>query len=240
MSELILIRHGQACAFTDNPDRLSSLGWQQARALGECWAEREFRFDATFHGTLRRQRETFEAVAEEHGKKGVDFPNATAMPGFNEYEAQDLITAIAPRLAGADRTFARLWDAWKSRSAGSDRNRRFQLMFEALVSRWVDGRLDEPDLEPWETFQRRVDGALQEIRELHSHGARLAVFTSGGVIGVAVQSCLKAPHRAALEVNWRVRNSSVTTFLYSGTRVSLDGFNELPHLAGRPELVTFR
>ena len=45
---------------------------------------------------------------------------------------------------------------------------------------------------------------------------------------------------AALQLNWRVRNSSLTTFLFSGQRLSVDGFNELPHLANKPSEVTFR
>jgi broad specificity phosphatase PhoE len=40
MSTLILVRHGQASAFEDNYDRLSSLGERQARLLGESWRER--------------------------------------------------------------------------------------------------------------------------------------------------------------------------------------------------------
>ena len=68
----------------------------------------------------------------------------------------------------------------------------------------------------------------------------MATFTSGGPIGVAVQTCLRSPVMAALEVSWRVRNAALTTFLFSGNRVSLDGFNKLPHLPLEPELISFR
>ena len=240
MSTLVLVRHGQACAFSDDPDRLSELGWEQARILGRYWASRYTRFDAVFRGTLRRQRETFEAVAEEYHHHGVAFPEAVAIPGLNEYDAQDLVKVIAPRIAEQDAGFAPLWTAWQAESGGPEENRRFQLMFEALVSRWIGGHLDGHGLEPWEEFQRRVDGAFSQIRASSSRGARLAAFTSGGPIGVAVQSCLGAPPMAALQLNWRVRNSSLTTFLFSGSRVSVDGFNELPHLVDTPSAVTFR
>ena len=240
MSKILLVRHGQACAFSAEPDRLSPLGWEQARELGRYWARHGTQFDAAFHGTLRRQRETYEAVAEACQQGGVSFPRAAVMPGLNEYTAQDLTTVIAPKLARSDTEFAPLWSAWQSHADESDRNRRFQLMFEALVRRWVDGRLDEPGLEPWEAFRNRVVGALAEIRASQGRGVQVAVFTSGGPIGVAVQGCMGAPALAAIEINWRVRNSSVTSFLFSGSRLSLDGFNELPHLADRPDLVSFR
>ena len=240
MSTLVLVRHGQACAFSDDPDRLSQLGWEQARILGRFWAARNTQFDAVFRGTLRRQRETFEAVAEEYRRQGVTFPEAVVLPGLNEYDAQDLVRVIAPHIAEQDAAFAQLWTAWQMESGGPEENRRFQLMFEALVSRWIDGQLDGHGLEPWEEFQRRVDSALSQIRDSGGRGTRLAAFTSGGPIGVAIQRCLGAPPMAALQLNWRVRNSSLTTFLFSGSRVSVDGFNELPHLADKPSAVTFR
>ena len=240
MSTLVLVRHGQACAFTEEPDRLSSLGWQQSRRLGRYWVEHGVRFDAAYHGTLRRQRETFEAVSGEFKRAGRVFPQAEVLPGLNEYGTQDLVSVIAPRLADSDLEFAALWDAWQSGRQASDRNRRFQLMFEGLVSRWVGGRIEEPCLEPWETFRQRAEDALLLIRETQGRGVRVAAFTSGGPIGVAVQTCLRAPAMAALEVNWRVRNASLTTFLFSGPRVSLDGFNELPHLSLTPQMISFR
>ena len=240
MSTLVLVRHGQACAFSDEPDRLSELGWEQARILGRFWASRYTQFDAVFRGTLRRHRETLEAVAEEFRDQGVAFPEAVVLPGLNEYDAQDLVKVIAPCVAKQDAAFARLWTAWQVESGGPEENRRFQLMFEALVSRWISGQLNEHGLEPWEQFQCRVESALRQIRESGGRGTRLAAFTSGGPIGVAVQRCLGAPPMAALQLNWRVRNSSLTTFLFSGSRVSVDGFNELPHLADKPSRVTFR
>ena len=240
MSVLVLARHGQARAFTDRPDRLSALGWEQARRLGRYWVERGLGFDAAYHGTLRRQRETFAGVAEEFSKAGCAFPEATVDAGLDEYGTQDLISVIAPRVAASDERFAALWSAWQSERRADRRNRRFQFMFEALVSRWVAGRIHEPGLEPWDVFRQRAEAALAGIREFQGRGVRVVAFTSGGPIGVAVQAGLRAPAMAALEVNWRVRNTSLTTFLYSGPRVSLDGFNELPHLSDAPELISFR
>lgn len=240
MSTLVLVRHGQARAFSDFPDRLSGVGQEQARVLGRYWIEHGTRFDAAYHGTLRRQRESYEAVAGEFRRAGVPFPGPGVLSGLNEYSTQDLLTTIAPRVAETDTGFAPLWKTWRQERDGPGRNRPFHLMLEAIVARWVDGRLSKTGLEPWEEFRLRVVEALRVIREAHPSGSRVAVFTSGGPIGVAVQTCLGSPPMAALELNWRVRNTSLTTFLYSGARISLDGFNELPHLSREPNLVTFR
>ena len=66
----------------------------------------------------------------------------------------------------------------------------------------------------------------------------MAVFTSGGVIGTAVRLALDAPDRMALEVNWRVRNCSLTEFVFTKDRFTLDSFNALPHLED-PALWTY-
>jgi hypothetical protein len=65
------------------------------------------------------------------------------------------------------------------------------------------------------------------------------MFTSGGFIGTAVHLALGASDRSALEVNWRIRNCSLTEFVFSGDRLSLDSFNIVPHLED-PALWTYR
>ena len=240
MGRLVLVRHGQARAFTEDPDRLSEAGWEQCRILGRYWKEHDIQFDLAFHGTLRRQRESYEAVAEAYSGNGADFPAARVLPGLDEYQAQDVIAEIAPRLAATDASFAPLWQAWLDGRDAADRNRPFQRMFEAVMERWVEGKMREPGLEPWQQFRERVEETLAQLRATPGRGMRLVSFTSGGPIGVALQSCLGAPARAALDINWRVRNSSLASFLFHGSRLSLDGFNETPHLASSPELVTFR
>ena len=240
MGTLLLVRHGQAQAFSDQPDRLSALGWDQARALGSFWIRRRVTVEAAFHGSLRRQRETYDAVRGVHAESGKPFPTATVDPGLDEYAAQDLVRRIAPRLAESNSGFADLWKAWSSAASGADRNRHFQRMFEALARLWFEGRLAHPGLEEWAAFHARVESALARLRQGHRPGATVVAFTSGGPIGVAVQSCLGAPQEAALDINWRVRNSSLTTFLFSGARLSLDSFNETPHLAALPDLISFR
>ena len=74
--------------------------------------------------------------------------------------------------------------------------------------------------------------------EVHGSGRRVAVFTSGGVIGAAVRQALDAPDRMAMEVNWRMRNCSLTEFVFTKDRFTLDSFNALPHLED-PALWTY-
>ena len=66
MAQFYLVRHGQASFGSDNYDQLSPLGHQQARWLGEYFAERDMQFDGLITGDLVRHQETGAAGNEQH------------------------------------------------------------------------------------------------------------------------------------------------------------------------------
>jgi broad specificity phosphatase PhoE len=232
-----LIRHGQATPFEEISDRLSPLGEQQARMLAQYWIHNQAGFDEVYTGSLVRQRRTEELVAAEYAAAGMAWPVSQTAPELNEYDAESVIRYLAPKLAQQDEAFHKLLEA--SFGDGPDRNRRFQKMFEALMMRWVRGDLTAPEVEPWAAFRERVQRGLRHITSGEGSGRRVAAFTSGGFIGTAVQIALGAPDPSGLEVNWRVRNCSLTGFLFHGERLSLDTFNAIPHLDD-PALWSFR
>jgi broad specificity phosphatase PhoE len=111
-------------------------------------------------------------------------------------------------------------------------------IFEAVMPRWQDGTLAATGVEPWSAFRAHVAEAIGSMVENGGRGRRIVVFTSGGVIGLAVALALRAPDLSVLEVNVRVRNCSLTEFRCRPGRFSLDAFNLLPHIE-EPELITF-
>src|SRR5262249_45355310 len=145
-----LVRHGQATAFEQISDRLSSLGETQARKLAQFWIRNQVAFDEVYTGLLARQRRRGELVAEEDAPAGVQWPSARALDELNEYDAESVIRLLAPRLAKQDDQFDTLWKA--TRAEGPDRNRRFQRMFEVLISRWAAGELHASGIESWTAF----------------------------------------------------------------------------------------
>jgi len=212
MSVLALVRHGQARPFEKNSDRLTELGERQARALGEYWVRRGRMWTQAWSGTLERQRRTAEIVAECYTEAGLEFPAMQASAAFNEY------TVHIPEEELAE----------VQRLPEGERNRLFQQVIERAMSAWM--RTDA-----FGAFHSRVAAGIQAVIEAAEAGSNIAVFTSGGPIGVSVQSVVKAPPEQAIEINWRVRNCSVTEFLFSGRRISLDGFNATGHLEGALE-----
>ena len=118
-----------------------------------------------------------------------------------------------------------------------DRNRYFQRMFEQVMRAWQRGELEHPAVESFAAFHARVSAAFSEVTG--GGGQRtVLVFTSGGPIGVSVQRVLSAPPETAMRLNYRVKNASITEFVFSDGRISLDGFNAIEHLPR--ELRTFR
>jgi broad specificity phosphatase PhoE len=88
MGEIILVRHGQAnSAATDEEsyDRLSSLGHQQAKWLGEYLSEREGAFDKVVSGSLRRHQET---------AAGIGYTSPLIDPRLNEMDYFNLGQAL--------------------------------------------------------------------------------------------------------------------------------------------------
>jgi broad specificity phosphatase PhoE len=237
MSTLVLIRHGQAAAFEADSDRLTDLGFEQARRLGAFWARRGVTFDEIYTGSLRRHRETAQTVAEVYRDHGLQLPDPERLPGWNEYDAEGILGKLLPRLAAEDAELRPLIEAFEH-AEPRRRNSHFQRMFEVVVARWREGSPFAEEVESFADFHGRVCEALASVTQTKNK-RRIAVFTSGGPIGVCVQTTLGAPLPAAIELNWRVRNCSVTELLFSGERRSLDGFNGVAHLED-PALHSFR
>jgi broad specificity phosphatase PhoE len=239
MGYLVLVRHGQSRTFEKESDQLSPLGEEQARTLGKFWLERGEKFDEVYSGSLVRQRRTAELASQSFTEAGLRWPEVQTFPEFNEYDSNGILNRLVPALAEADDRFRALADAFEQNRNAPDRNRHFQKMFEVVTSVWLGGELEVEGVESWRSFQSRVRDAIKRIITAEGSGRRVAVFTSGGVIGLAVQNVLNAPDRAALEINWRVRNCSLTEFTFGRDRLSLDSFNTIPHLDD-PALRTYR
>jgi hypothetical protein len=47
---------------------------------------------------------------------------------------------------------------------------------------------------------------------------------------VSLQLALGCADRTAFDLGWRLRNASITDFVFSGQRLTLEGFNAYPHL----------
>ncbi|GGG73331.1 fructose 2,6-bisphosphatase [Salipiger pallidus] len=205
MAHVTLVRHGQANSSARDEisyDRLSELGWQQARWLGAHLDATGDRFARAYCGTLRRHRETFEAL-------GTDL-EPTFDERLNELEYF---------------TMAQLFEAQHGVALPEGREefvRHMPLMFTA----WAEDQLDGAP-EPFAHFEARVSEVLHEIA---AGEGRALVVTSGGLIGFAMRATMGLGMGALAHACIAIENTSVHRFQPLPSGLVLTQFNAVPHL----------
>lgn len=232
MTTLVLVRHGQASFGTHNYDRLSATGIRQSEVLGAHWDKLQTRWDACYSGDMQRQKDTGTLAL----KTSQPDSSPTANSAFNEYDADEAVRAYLPLVARENPEFT-----LDKRELFSDR-RKFQQFFEKVIHAWVTGQAhSSPSLESWKGFRERV---LAGLREIVQPGGKehVAVFTSGGIITVALQAALKLDDATAFQMNWRINNASQHVFRWGRNGLTVLGFNNMAHLELErdPALLTYR
>jgi broad specificity phosphatase PhoE len=211
MALILLVRHGQAAFGTEDYDRLSDLGRQQARWLGQYLLERGIRPVAAVSGSLRRQRDT---AAELLGALGSSLTPAID-PGLNEYEGDAL---YACHTGGADHRVHQQRDA-----------RDYWRTFRAAMQAWADDAL--PGMpESWIAFGARVRAAVDAAIGGAGRDDPVLVVSSGGAIGRLVADIMSAPASTAIELNLQFRNTGLCELIAGARRLRLLSYNNVPHL----------
>ena len=235
MGSFRFVRHGQASLFKADYDELSELGRNQAAALGKALAARGDVPTAVFHGPARRQRDTA-VLAAEHA--GGDWPDAREIAGLDEHDAFGMLQRVLPKLGG-DPAVVKAQAELSAADSRPKKSRAFQMLFEAVMTRWLAGDVDGQDAEPWPAFRTRVLGALDEMLSSAPGGAKILAFSSVGPVAVILQRALGTDDLASFRTAWRFRNAAVAAFVFRGSALTLDGFNDLSHLPD-PTHHTFR
>jgi broad specificity phosphatase PhoE len=210
MGTLYLVRHGQASFGAADYDCLSELGQRQCAQLGAYLHTRGLRFDAVLRGTLRRHRQSLEAITSTL----PGLPPATEWPGLNEYDSAAVVATVhnGP-LPKADTP-----EAYRQ---------HFRLL-RAGLAQWMAGAVQPQGMPSWPDFVEGVNAALEHVRT-QCDGDVLLV-SSGGPIATAVAQVLGAPAAAVIDLNLRIRNSALTAFVFTPKRHMLLSFNTVPHL----------
>ncbi len=218
MSALYLIRHGQGGGRQDY-DRLSDLGREQSRLLGRYLKDQGVVFQATYSGSLERQRQT----AEEACRICSDPQSVAIDAGWDEFDLGAVYRALAPRLSAEDPQFRRAFE----RQTAADRHWTSSDM--AVVQAWIEGRY-EFDGETWSQFRRRILEALEALRRRHGRGQKIAVFTSATPMAVVAAAAVGAPDSSIMKLAGVTYNSAMTTVRLEPAETTLFQFNATPHL----------
>jgi broad specificity phosphatase PhoE len=214
MGTLYLVRHGQASFGTHDYDRLSELGARQCQALGHYFAERGVVFEAVLRGSLKRHRQSLQALTEGFGH----LPEAQEWPALNEYDSEALVRTVhSGPLPAPDSP-----EVYRA---------HFRLLREALGA-WIAGRVQPDTMVSHAQWLAGINAVLDHVKAQTS--GNVLIVSSGGPIATAVGQVLAAPAETMIELNLRMRNSALTEFAFTPKRHTLVSFNHVPHL-DRPD-----
>lgn len=213
MRTLFLVRHAQGSLGTDDYDRLSETGLDQAEIIGhhmlDCFSSQPGDW-ALLRGDLKRHRQTSEPIASRLSIRTRPIepePRRVEVDtNLNEYRVDGLLAAA---FADAERLNIR------SPGAAAMANPKAYLetfleLFPSVLAAWQENRLECELNGRWQAFHARVESAGHRIRQrLQDHHAVVAV-TSAGVISTLVAGLMGRDLAWQRALNVALYNASVT------------------------------
>ncbi|NJS35319.1 MAG: histidine phosphatase family protein [Brachymonas sp.] len=223
MPTLTLVRHAQASFGAADYDNLSPLGYQQSQQLGDYFRRKSKKLDAVYVGTLRRHAQTLAGIAQGL----TDLPQPQLRPGLNEYDSDAVVAAIHPEPLSRERT-------------PENYRHHFRLLRQGLAA-WMNGTAQPQGMPTYPDFVKGITDVLDEVRAQfgQSDAANILLVSSGGPISTAVGQVLGTSAETTIELNLRIRNTSLTEFAFTPKRHMLVTYNTLPHLEDKPDWVTY-
>ena len=205
MSHITLVRHGQANSGArdeESYDKLSPLGHVQAEWLGAHLRGSRAHHTRVYAGTLTRHIETAASAGFTE--------SVTRDSRLNEMEYFALATCLE-----------------EQKGLPIPRAREgFVDHLPQVYAAWEAGEIAGPP-ESWRDFESRVASALAEIAA--GEGPAI-VFTSGGVIAMAMRLALELDTLGMARITLGIMNSSMTRLYPIGGHLSPVLFNAVPHL----------
>ncbi len=237
-ASLYLIRHGQASFMQENYDRLSAVGHQQAFLLGQYFYQEHYRFDYCWRGALERHRDTYLGVDRVYHDHKMAFPKAEVLEGLNEHQAAEIHYHHLPEvLAQPENTEIKALMDEKGTKHPAVKKELLKLFFQG-TRQWARGELNLEGFETFLEFKVRVSRAYEYLLE-HMEGKKQAIaFTSGGTIAMLLGLMLGLSDEKVIELNWQIRNGSITELSYSKHKFYLRGFNYISHFEDK-SIITY-
>src|SRR5690349_15683872 len=217
MAVIYLIRHAQASFGARDYDKLSSLGEQQARRLGETLSD--VKPDLVVSGSMRRheQTATLAGFTPEVDK------------GYDEFDHEQVIIAHKPAYRVRPVMLADL-------ARTGNPQRAFQDMFTAATQQWIDG--GDGYTETFEAFCERSESAVRRTAERLGKGGTALVFTSGGPIAAVVSRLLSGGDGMWAKLNPVTINTAITKVVSGRGGLTVVSYNEHVHVG--TEMLSYR
>ncbi|RPE47277.1 broad specificity phosphatase PhoE [Acinetobacter sp. BIGb0102] len=221
MSTIYLVRHGQASFGAASYDLLSAKGEQQAQAAGDFLNKNLKSSPLVVAGSMQRHQQTAQ-LALAQGFADVSIQTESS---WNEFDHQHVFAQYEPRFNQPELLKQDV-------AQGANPRAYLAKIFDGAIERWIGEQYDHEYHETWLGFQSRVESALHGLcQQLDATQQRQAVvFSSGGVISVAVGKVLGLDAKQIFALNWSIANASISTLRWVDGRLQLLSFNEHHYL----------
>lgn len=222
MAVIYLVRHGQASFGAADYDVLSELGHRQSAALGAELRRRGVRPTVARSGALRRQKSTaHDALAAANISANISVDISVDLRVDERWDEYDHLDVLRHHGEGAALTA--------------------QSVLDGALARWVEAGENSPCAETWPKFTSRVTAAITELTTSLGRGESAVVFTSGGVIAMAVADLIGGGVDGFLALNRVTVNAAITKIVCGRGGTSLISFNDHAHFEGdRADLLSYR
>lgn len=232
MSTLILIRHAQASFGADDYDQLSELGYQQAALLAKWFAKEPHSIDRVVCGPCKRHQQTAEATLSLSSTTPQD---PEIIEELDEFDAFRLFGWFMQREDDPrSEEIRNLMMAQDPARAG-----HLGKLLEQVTLEWARGEHVIPGMDTWAQTRKRMETGIRKVTESMKSSQRVALFTSGGPVGVAIGMALELSDEKTMQMCWAVYNAAFSRFFVNDGRFNLDSMNNLPHLEAE-EFITRR
>lgn len=213
MSQLILVRHGQASFGKANYDQLSEQGEQQAIWLGEHFNAISLKADLIVSGSLQRHQQTKNGMLAGWSPKAEE----KTMPDWNEFDFQQVVASYLSLFPDEKPT--------------SNQPKDFFRLLKNALSAWSKNQLSDTLPETWEQFNNRVTKALDTtLKEPHKN---IVVVSSGGTISLALGLIMNLAPETIIDLNLQTRNTGLSEVFFNASSRYVAGFNSVPHLLSK-------
>jgi broad specificity phosphatase PhoE len=211
MAQLYLVRHGQASFGAADYDKLSDIGHQQSKLLGQYFAQRDIVFDSVVTGDMRRHKETAAGIQSGSEKK---IPVITD-GGWNEFDFNAVVSSYLAAYPEA-------------RPASDAPRAEFYRLLRSAMLAWSKREIGQELSESWEGFTSRVAGAVERI--CASDSKNVLVASSGGAIAITMMNMLDLSVEKTVNFNLQIKNTSINHFFFNRDGIQLSSFNNVGHL----------
>jgi broad specificity phosphatase PhoE len=213
MSEVYLVRHGQASFGASDYDQLSELGYQQAVWLGEYFKENDIQFSHVMQGKLKRHNQTTEGI---HQGLGCQY-TSDILDGLNEFDFENLSRSYLKQ------------DPKAKPDSNAPRAEFYRLLKKAMFA-WMNDDLPHDEIsETWSMFEQRVRDVQHYILK-QPKGSKILAVSSGGAISMFIALAMSMPSEQVINLNMQTKNAGFSRFFVGRDAFHMSSFNNAPHL----------